>query len=42
MFFLVFLVTYYVIPRKVADRPIPRKKEADRPHFGLIQESHTM
>ena len=26
MYFLVFLVTYYVIPRKVADRPIPRKK----------------
>ena len=26
MFFLVFFITYYVIPRKVADRPIPRKK----------------
>lgn len=35
MFILVFFITYHVIP------DIPRK-EADRPHFGLIQESHTM
>lgn len=42
MFFRVFSETWYVIPRKVADQPHSSKKEADRPHFGLIQESHTM
>lgn len=26
MFFLVFSETYHVIPRKVGDHPIPRKK----------------
>lgn len=35
MCFLVFFMTWYVI------REIPRKV-ADRPHFGPIQESHTM
>lgn len=32
MCFLVFFMTYHVIPQKVADRP----------HFAPIQESHTM
>lgn len=42
MFFLVFFETWYVIPRKVADQPHSSKKEADRPYFAPIQESHGM
>ena len=42
MYIFAFFGTRHVIPRKVADRPQFLAKVADRPHFGPIQESHTM